>query len=119
MRGPRLKLLAVVLFLAGFTGLGAAERQAAGSLSIPARLTDQQFWRLSTEFSEPPGYFRSENLVSNEHTFQYVIPALKRQVKPGGCTSAWRRTRTSPTSSPPSHGWRSSSTSAGAICSST
>jgi hypothetical protein len=84
MRAPRLKLLAVVLFLAGFTGLGAAERQAASSLSIPARLTDQQFWRLSTEFSEPPGYFRSENLVSNEHTFQYVIPALKRQVKPGG-----------------------------------
>jgi hypothetical protein len=28
--------------------------------------------------------FRSENLVSNEHTFQYVIPALVRQVKPGG-----------------------------------
>ena len=84
MRGPRLKLLAVLLFLAGFTGLGAAERQAAGSLSIPTRLTDQQFWRLSTEFSEPAGYFRSENLVSNEHTFQYVIPALRRQVKPGG-----------------------------------
>lgn len=84
MRAPRLKLLAVVLFLAGFSGLGAAERQAAGSLSIPARLTDQQFWRLSTEFSEPAGFFRSENLVSNEHTFQHVIPTLKRQVKPGG-----------------------------------
>jgi hypothetical protein len=57
-------------------------RQAADAL--PARLTDQEFWRLTTAFSEPNGYFRSENLVSNEHTFQYVIPTLKRVVKPGG-----------------------------------
>jgi hypothetical protein len=51
---------------------------------LPARLTDQQFWKLSSDLSEPGGYFRSENLVSNEHTFQYVIPALQKQVKPGG-----------------------------------
>jgi hypothetical protein len=80
-----LRLLALVLFLAGFSGLGAADWQAAGSPSaLPVRLTDQQFWRLSSELSEPGGNFRSENLVSNEHTFQYVIPALKRQVRPGG-----------------------------------
>lgn len=51
---------------------------------LPSRLTDQQFWALSTEMSEPGGFFRSENLVSNEHTFQYVIPALQRQVTKGG-----------------------------------
>ena len=85
MRSARLKLLAVVLVLTGFTGLGAADRQAIGpGPSLPARLTDQQFWRLSAELSEPAGFFRSENLVSNEHTFQYVIPALRRQVKRGG-----------------------------------
>ncbi len=50
---------------------------------FPSRLTDQEFWRLSADLSEPNGYFRSENLVSNEHTFQYVIPALKRAVRPG------------------------------------
>ena len=37
-----------------------------------------------TSSSEPNGTFRSENLVSNEHTFQYVIPALERRVRPGG-----------------------------------
>jgi len=85
MRAPRLRLLALILFLAGFNGLGAAEWQAASSSpTLPARLTDQQFWRLSTELSEPGGTFRSENLVSNEHTFQYVVPALKRQIRPGG-----------------------------------
>jgi hypothetical protein len=43
---------------------------------LPARLTDAEFWRLVTEFSEPNGYFRSDNLVSNERPFQQVVPAL-------------------------------------------
>ena len=34
--------------------------------------------------SEPDGYFQSNNLVSNEDTFQFVIPDLRRVVKPGG-----------------------------------
>ena len=34
--------------------------------------------------SEPGGTFRSENLVSNEHTYQYVIPDLVKAVEPGG-----------------------------------
>jgi hypothetical protein len=50
---------------------------------IPSRLTDQQFWGLVTRMSEPDGYFRSENLVSNEHTFQYVVPPLARRVQGG------------------------------------
>jgi hypothetical protein len=55
-----------------------------GAKGLPTRLSDQEFWKLSTDFSEANGYFRSENLVSNEHTFQYVIPALKAGAKPGG-----------------------------------
>jgi hypothetical protein len=50
---------------------------------LPARLTDQQLWTLTTQISEPNGTFRSENLVSNEHTFQYVIPAIERRVRGG------------------------------------
>ena len=56
----------------------------ASPTAIPARLSDRQFWSLSTELSEPNGYFRSENLVSNEHTYQYVVPALLERVRPGG-----------------------------------
>jgi hypothetical protein len=37
-----------------------------------------------TEFSEPGGYFRSDNFVSNETSFQYVIPELQRTIRPGG-----------------------------------
>jgi hypothetical protein len=31
---------------------------------LPVRLSDQDFWRLSSELSEPDGTFRSDNLVS-------------------------------------------------------
>jgi hypothetical protein len=39
---------------------------------------------LNADFSEPGGDFRSENFLSNETGFQYVIPELKRMIKPGG-----------------------------------
>src|SRR5262245_54107820 len=52
--------------------------------SLPERFSDSEFWSLVTEFSEPGGYFRSDNFVSNESAFQHVIPALKKQIKPGG-----------------------------------
>ena len=61
-----------------------ASRASVPADTLPARLSDQAFWKLSAELSEPNGYFRSENLVSNEHTYQYVIPALTEFVKPGG-----------------------------------
>src|SRR5262245_15243360 len=49
--------------------------------SIPDRLTDEQFWKLSTDLSEPDGTFRSDNLLSNELYFQYVIPDLVKTAK--------------------------------------
>jgi hypothetical protein len=51
---------------------------------IPLRLTDKEFWTLSAELSEPAGYFRSDNLVSNEVTFQHPIPELIRRAGTGG-----------------------------------
>jgi hypothetical protein len=54
--------------------------RAAG---LPSSLTDQEFWRLSVDASEASGYFRSENLTSNEMEFQYVIPDLVGRTHPG------------------------------------
>ena len=87
-RAARRALL--IFTVLGLGGVGAAPapppapRAARTADTLPTRLTDRQFWTLITEMSEPNGYFRSENLVSNEHTFQYVIPALKRAARPGG-----------------------------------
>ena len=50
---------------------------------LPKQLSDEAFWNMVTEFSEPGGYFRSDNFVSNETTFQYVIKNLKK-TRPGG-----------------------------------
>ena len=49
----------------------------------PAQLSDQEFWTLSAALSEPSGSFRSDNLLSNEQRYQYVIPELLRVVKAG------------------------------------
>ena len=50
---------------------------------LPARLSDEQFWRLVVDLSEPEGAFKFDNFVSNEITYQRVIPELRRTVKPG------------------------------------
>lgn len=50
--------------------------------ALPSRLTDQEFWKLVTDFSEADGTFRSDNLLSNEVWLQHVIPDLLKTAKP-------------------------------------
>lgn len=50
----------------------------------PTALTNAEFWELFTTMSEPGGSFVSENFVSNETSFQDVIPTLQQSLTPGG-----------------------------------
>ena len=43
---------------------------ARAAETLPAQLSDEEFWKLSVEASEPDGTFRSDNLLSNESYFQ-------------------------------------------------
>jgi len=52
--------------------------------SVPAELNDHEFWRLIDDLSEPNGYFRSDNLLSNENAFQHVIPTLQASLPADG-----------------------------------
>jgi hypothetical protein len=52
--------------------------------ALPAQLTDAEFWTIVETFSEPNGFFRSDNLLSNEAGLQATIPKLKERVKPDG-----------------------------------
>jgi hypothetical protein len=52
--------------------------------TLPAQITDQEFWRLITEFSEPSGDYPYQNFVSNEITLQRIIPPTKRAIKADG-----------------------------------
>jgi hypothetical protein len=57
---------------------------ATAADTLPSRYTDAEFWRMVTDFSEPGGNFPYENFVSNELSYQIVLPELKRVTKPGG-----------------------------------
>lgn len=72
----RTVLMTALLFLAA-PALALAQ-------GIPSRLSDQEFWKLVTESSEPDGFFQSDNLVSNELTLQHIIPELVKGRSPGG-----------------------------------
>lgn len=73
-------LLAVAL---GLAALASAPLLHVDARPLPAELSNEEFWRLVEGFSEPSGYFQSDNLVSNEHTFQHVVPVLQTLAKPG------------------------------------
>jgi hypothetical protein len=82
----RTAVLAAAILAAGLSTMPlgpAIQSVGAAAESLPARLSDQEFWRLATDFSEPNGTFRSDNLLSNELWLQYVIPDLVRTTKPG------------------------------------
>lgn len=52
--------------------------------TLPDRLANEEFWRLSQDSSEPNGQFQSDNLVSNEIYLQWVIPELVTRARQGG-----------------------------------
>lgn len=67
----------------GLAALASAPLLRVETTPLPGRLSNAEFWGLVEAFSEPNGYFQSDNLVSNEHTFQYVVPALEKLSRPG------------------------------------
>lgn len=52
--------------------------------TLPDRISNATFWQLATDSSEAGGTFISENFVSNELGYQYVIPRALERVQPGG-----------------------------------
>src|SRR6266581_1578930 len=75
----------VTLALVALVGVVFFEpRTQVAADTLPRRLSDRAFWQMVTDFSEPDGYFRSDNFISNEVAFQQVIPELKKRVTPNG-----------------------------------
>src|SRR5206468_6173588 len=80
--------IAAFASVAAWGALLAMPRDIAAK-TVPVRLSDQEFWKTVMTFSEPGGAFRSsgavrsDNLISNETSFQQVIPALWSAVRRG------------------------------------
>jgi hypothetical protein len=81
MRSARVRAW-IPLILVAAVSAGSVAWTAHGADTLPARLTDPQFWQLITDVSELNGTFRSDNLLSNETSLQAVIPELTRTAKP-------------------------------------
>lgn len=66
------------LILASLVCVAAAPAVASRrALAVPEALGDREYWRIIQEFSEPEGFFQSENFVGNERPLQHVVPALE------------------------------------------
>lgn len=57
---------------------------ASAQSRIPDRYADSTFWRFTVDFSENGGDFRSDNLLSNERSFQWVTGGLAALRREGG-----------------------------------
>jgi hypothetical protein len=75
-RRHRFVIVTALLSLSGAALFGPGGEVAADSL--PKRLSDRAFWRMIVDFSEPGGAFGSDNLLSNETTYQEIIPDLRK-----------------------------------------
>ena len=80
----RSQVAASLALIAMFGGVSLSLGSRVATPSVPERVSDEAFWRMVTEFSEPGGFFRSDNFVSNEITFQWVLPELGKTTKTGG-----------------------------------
>ena len=56
-------IITALFSLSGVALFGPRDRVAADNL--PKQLSDRAFWKLVTDFSEPDGFFRSDNFISN------------------------------------------------------
>ena len=69
-------MLRLIIVLVGLTIHAGCSRAPAAS----APLTDDAFWRLSTQLSEPPGEFaQADNLVSNETIYAEFARLIRRR----------------------------------------
>jgi hypothetical protein len=52
--------------------------------TLPQQLSDAEFWKMITDFSEPAGYYQYNVVTSNEMTYQYSLPDLTKTPRAGG-----------------------------------
>lgn len=72
-------LLALVM-----TAPVTANQSAIPQTKLPESLPAAEFSRLSREFSEEGGYFRSDNFTSNETSYLHIVDNLKKLGATGG-----------------------------------
>jgi hypothetical protein len=80
MRIPTVSLI-VALFVIVLFPVSPGVRAAD---TLPSAITDAAFWKMTSDFSEAGGTFAFEMFMSNEVTFQTIIPDLLKVAPQGG-----------------------------------
>jgi hypothetical protein len=84
LKSRRSQVAASLTLIAMFGGVSLSLGSRVTTAAIPERIGDDDFWRMVSDYSEPGGFFRSDNFVSNEITFQWVLPEMAKTLKTGG-----------------------------------
>jgi hypothetical protein len=79
-----LLFLSLVLWLTAAATTVAAQAPQTAQAKPPESLSAAEFARLSREFSEEGGYFRSDNFTSNETSYLHVVDKLRELGATGG-----------------------------------
>jgi hypothetical protein len=84
LNGRRRVIRAALLLLLSAAAAQTAIGRRVAAAELPSHISDREFWQLVSDLSEPDGFFRSDNFLSNEINFQRVIPVLKNVSSSGG-----------------------------------
>src|SRR5262252_3698914 len=74
-------LTASLLLVVAIATLATAFRAAD---TLPAQLSDAEYWKMINDFSEPAGYYQYNVVTSNEMSYQYSLPDLMKTPRAGG-----------------------------------
>src|SRR5438093_4661012 len=75
-----LGLALALVFSASIIPWSREQPHAAADLQVSI----EQLGRYISEWSEPEGYFDSDNFISNETSYLHIIDELHTHVRPGG-----------------------------------
>jgi len=73
-----------VLILASVLIRATSQLSRSPSQSASSNISRAEFKQHIEEWSEPEGYFDTDNFISNETSYLHVIPELQKRTQPGG-----------------------------------
>src|SRR5262245_1666892 len=80
----RMGLASVVTALLVWSAFTPSFSQSRAAEPLPPQISDAEFWKMISRFSEPGGYFQYDIITSNEISYQMVLPDLMRTARTGG-----------------------------------
>ena len=83
MRKTAFVSVAILIFASAFVSATSQLTRSPGQAAA-ITVSRAEFKQHIEDWSEPEGYFDTDNFISNETSYLHVIPELQRRVQPGG-----------------------------------